>query len=69
MAKKIKKTLNLNIVLALVVGVLIGCLGTITILKSQAAANCPKGSSYKGGHGGGVCIDRETGAIVKVINN
>lgn len=34
-----------------------------------ASKSCPSGSRYVGDRGGGVCIDRETGDVVKVIRN
>lgn len=60
---------NQKIWIALVIGLAVGILGTATLIKSQAAGSCPSGSSYSGGHGGGVCIDRESGVIVKTIIN
>jgi hypothetical protein len=54
---------------ALLVGLVVGVLGTVAVIRTQAAGSCPSGSTFKGGHGGGVCLDVETGAIVKSIRN
>lgn len=34
-----------------------------------ASNNCPGDSIYKGGRAGGVCVDPETGDVVKEIRN
>lgn len=69
MASNKSKLPNQNMKMALIVAVsvIVGVIGTVVYQRSFAAASCPGGSTFAGGRGGGVCIDKITGDIVKTI--